>query len=70
MIANIFFIHTFHFQDDKAALKDPRFLEVWLKYASMSVKPLDVYSYMYNNGMCTQQEKSLKPDVQEYLIQT
>ena len=48
-------ITCFYFQDDKSAGVDPRFLEVWLKYASMSVNPLDVYRFMYSNGMCTLQ---------------
>ena len=43
-------------QENKEAHSDPRFLEVWLKYAGMSVKPLDVYNFMYSNGMCTQQD--------------
>jgi len=43
------------FKDNKEAFEDPRFLEVWLKYAKMSSTPVEVYSYMYNNGICTQQ---------------
>ena len=42
-------------QEEKDAKEDPRFLEVWLKYASMAINPLNIYEYMYNNGMCTQQ---------------
>ena len=42
-------------QANKEALADPRFLEVWLKYAGMSAQPLDVYNFMFTNGMCTQQ---------------
>jgi len=43
------------FKANKEALADPRFLEVWLKYAGMSAQPLDVYNFMFTNGMCTQQ---------------
>jgi len=43
------------FKDDQDARNDVRFLEVWLKYAAMSDKPLEVYSFMYKNGICTQQ---------------
>ena len=42
-------------QDTPAAHTDPRYLEVWLKYAGMSAQPLDVYDFMYKNGKCSQQ---------------
>ena len=43
------------FKDSKEASEDPRFLEIWLKYAKMSSTPVEVYKYMYNAGICTQQ---------------
>jgi len=43
------------FKDDKKSNFDPRYLEIWLKYAIMAVDPLEVYSFMFNNGVCTQQ---------------
>lgn len=43
------------FKDSKDASEDPRFLEIWLKYAKMSSTPVEVYKYMYNAGICTQQ---------------
>ena len=30
-----------------------RFLEIWLKYAAMASKPLEVFDFMYSNGLCT-----------------
>ena len=42
-------------QANKEALADPRFLKVWLKYAGVADEPLDVYNFMFTNGMCTQQ---------------
>ena len=42
-------------QDTPEAQKDPRYLEVWLKYAAISAQPLEVYDYMFKNGKCSQQ---------------
>ena len=42
------------FKDDKTVHNDPRFVEIWLKYAAISSKPLEVFDFMYNNGLCTQ----------------
>ena len=35
-------------------------MEIWLKYAALSAKPLEVFDFMFNNGLCTQ-----KPDLFE-----
>ena len=41
------------FQDDRSVRNDVRFLEIWLKYAAMSSKPLEVFDFMYSEGLCT-----------------
>ena len=38
----------------KEANNDPRLCSIWLKYASMSAKPLEVFGFMFSNGVCTQ----------------
>jgi len=45
------------FKDDQKVLNDPRFLNIWLKYANLSTDPLDVFKYMYEHGICTQQHE-------------
>ena len=41
------------FKDDKINSQDERYLNVWLKYASMAQKPLDLYNFMHTNNLCT-----------------
>ena len=41
-------------KDVKEANNDPRLCSIWLKYASMSAKPLEVFGFMFSNGVCTQ----------------
>ena len=41
------------FKDEKSVRNDVRFLEIWLKYAAMASKPLEVFEFMYSEGMCT-----------------
>ena len=41
------------FKDDRINSQDERYLEVWVKYASMSQKPLDLYTFMHSNNLCT-----------------
>ena len=41
-------------KDVKEANNDPRLCAIWLKYASMSAKPLEVFGFMFSNGVCTQ----------------
>ena len=48
------------FKDEKSVNNDQRFVEIWLKYAALSAKPLEVFDFMFNNGLCTQ-----KPDLFE-----
>jgi len=43
------------FKDEKNVQNDSRFLEIWLKYASISAQPLEVYDFMYKQGVCSQQ---------------
>ena len=43
------------FKDEKSVHNDPRFLSIWLKYASISSQPLEVYDFMFKQGLCTQQ---------------
>jgi len=43
------------FKDEKYVQNDARFLEIWLKYASISAQPLEVYDFMYKQGVCSQQ---------------
>jgi len=43
------------FKDEKSVQNDSRFLEIWLKYAAISSQPLEVYDYMYKQGVCSQQ---------------
>jgi len=43
------------FKDDKSVHSDSRYLEAWLKYAAISAKPLDIYDFMFKQGICTQQ---------------
>jgi len=43
------------FKDEKSVQNDARFLEIWLKYASISSQPLEVYDFMYKQGVCSQQ---------------
>ena len=43
-----------NFKADKSVHSDQRYLEVWLKYAAISDRPVEVYDYMYKNGLCTQ----------------
>ena len=42
-------------QDVKEVQSDHRFLQIWLKYATMSSNPMEVFEFMYKNGVCTQQ---------------
>ena len=42
------------FKDEKSVHNDSRFLEIWLKYAAISSKPLEVFDFMFNNGLCSQ----------------
>ena len=42
------------FKDDLSVHSDWRYLEVWLKYAAISDRPVELYDYMYKNGLCTQ----------------
>ncbi len=37
--------------------QDPRFLEIWMKYANLSSHPLEVYQYMHAEGVCDQLAK-------------
>ncbi|XP_035219292.1 mitotic checkpoint serine/threonine-protein kinase BUB1 beta-like [Stegodyphus dumicola] len=30
---------------------DDRFIDIWLKFANMSLRPIDVYNYMYSNNI-------------------
>ena len=41
------------FKEDEFYSQDERYLQVWIKYASMAQKPLDLYNFMYNNHLCT-----------------
>ena len=41
------------FKDEKSVRNDERFLEIWLKYAAMASKPLEVFDFMYSNALCT-----------------
>ena len=41
------------FKDDEIFSQDERYLDVWIKYASMAQKPLDLYNFMYSNQLCT-----------------
>jgi len=43
------------FKDVKEVQGDQRFLQIWLKYATMSSNPMEVFEFMYKNGVCTQQ---------------
>ena len=35
--------------------QEHRFLDIWLKYAAISAQPLDVFNFMYKQGICTMQ---------------
>ena len=41
------------FKDDQTYSQDARYLDVWIKYASMAQKPLDLYNFMFSNQLCT-----------------
>ena len=41
------------FKDDQTYSQDTRYLDVWIKYASMAQKPLDLYNFMFTNQLCT-----------------
>eukprot|EP00092_Neocalanus_flemingeri_P017494 GFUD01018923.1.p1 GENE.GFUD01018923.1~~GFUD01018923.1.p1 ORF type:complete len:1477 (+),score=489.36 GFUD01018923.1:88-4518(+) len=43
------------FKDDQTVRNDGRFLEIWLKYAAISAQPLEVYDFMFKQGLCSQQ---------------
>jgi len=43
------------FKDETSVRNDARFLEIWLKYAAISAQPLEVYDFMYKQGLCSQQ---------------
>jgi len=43
------------FKDEKSVRNDSRFLEIWLKYAAISSQPLEVYDFMFKQGLCSQQ---------------
>eukprot|EP00090_Calanus_glacialis_P045458 TRINITY_DN8444_c0_g1_i3.p1 TRINITY_DN8444_c0_g1~~TRINITY_DN8444_c0_g1_i3.p1 ORF type:complete len:1504 (-),score=632.87 TRINITY_DN8444_c0_g1_i3:217-4728(-) len=43
------------FKDEKSVQNDARFLDIWLKYAAISSQPLEVYDFMYKQGVCSQQ---------------
>uniref|UniRef100_A0A0K2U3Z0 Mitotic checkpoint serine/threonineprotein kinase BUB1 betalike [Meleagris gallopavo] n=1 Tax=Lepeophtheirus salmonis TaxID=72036 RepID=A0A0K2U3Z0_LEPSM len=34
--------------------QDPRYLDVWIKYAGSTSKPLDCYNFMYREKLCTE----------------
>ncbi len=40
-------------KDAPGCNQDPRYLDVWLKYAAMNAAPLDSYKFMSANGLCT-----------------
>ena len=44
-----------NFKDEKSVRNDTRFLEIWLKYAAMSGHPVEVYDFMFKQGLCSQQ---------------
>ena len=48
------------FKDEKIYTNDARFVDIWLKYAAISAKPLDVFNFMFNNGLCT-----MRPELYE-----
>ena len=41
------------FKDDETYSQDTRYLGVWVKYASMAQKPLDLYQFMFTSQLCT-----------------
>ena len=41
------------FKDEPTYSQDARYLDVWIKYASMAQKPLDLYNFMFTNQLCT-----------------
>ena len=43
------------FKGEPSVQDDQRFLDIWLKYAAMSSSPLDVFDFMYKQGVCTKQ---------------